>query len=78
MGKKKKFEVQPGDVMSVLVCAPESKHGYVNMWNHRTNEIVSIGVSTGKIDGSTVDWIVEAPYTMHLPTLRCSRRQASC
>jgi hypothetical protein len=61
--KKKKFEVKPGDVMSVLVCAPESKHGYVNMWNHRTNEIVSIGVSTGKIDGSTVDWIVEAPYT---------------
>jgi hypothetical protein len=56
--------IQAGDVVSVLVCAPESDHGYVSMMNQRTNVAISIGVSdpqgTTPYDGSSVEWIVEA------------------
>jgi hypothetical protein len=61
------FDVQPGDVVSVLVCAPQADHGFVSMLNHRTNFATSVGVSDplGKTpyDGSSVEWIVEAPST---------------
>jgi Peptidase A4 family len=53
-----------GDTVSVLVCAPETDHGYVSMMNHRTNQAISVGVNdpsgTTPYDGSTVEWIVEA------------------
>jgi hypothetical protein len=53
-----------GDTVSVLVCAPETDHGYVSMMNQRTNQAISIGVNdpegTSPYDGSTVEWIVEA------------------
>jgi Peptidase A4 family len=59
--------VEAGDVVSVLVCAPESDHGYVSMMNHRTNIAISVGVSdpqgTTPYDGSSVEWIVEAIET---------------
>jgi len=58
------LEIQAGDTVSVLVCAPETDHGYVSMMNHRTNVAISVGVSdpfgTQPYDGSTVEWIVEA------------------
>jgi hypothetical protein len=56
--------IQAGDTVSVLVCAPQSDHGYVSMMNQRTNVAISIGVSdpqgTTPYDGSTVEWIIEA------------------
>jgi Peptidase A4 family len=59
--------VEAGDVVSVLVCAPESNQGFVSMMNHRTNQAISVGVSdpggTTAYDGSTVEWIVESIET---------------
>jgi hypothetical protein len=59
--------IQAGDTVSVLVCAPETDHGYVSMMNHRTNVAISVGVSdpfgTAPYDGSSVEWIVEAINT---------------
>jgi hypothetical protein len=56
--------IEAGDTVSVLVCAPETDHGYVSMMNHRTNVAISVGVAdpsgTTPYDGSTVEWIVEA------------------
>jgi len=56
--------IQPGDVVSVLVCAPETDHGYVSMMNHRTGIAISVGVSdpsgTNPYDGSSVEWVIEA------------------
>ncbi len=53
-----------GDTVSVLVCAPETNHGYVSMMNQRTNQAISVGINdpsgTTPYDGSTVEWIVEA------------------
>ena len=37
--------IQAGDTVSVLVCAPETDHGYVSMMNQRTNVAISIGVT---------------------------------
>jgi hypothetical protein len=58
------LQLQPGDTVSVLVCAPQSDHGFVSMLNQRTNQAISIGVNdpqgTTPYDGSTVEWIVEA------------------
>jgi hypothetical protein len=59
------LEIQAGDTVSVLVCAPESDHGYVSMMNHRTNIALSIGVSDpnsgdAPYDGSSVEWVIEA------------------
>jgi hypothetical protein len=56
--------IQPGDTVSVLVCAPETDHGYVSMMNHRTSVAISVGVSdpnsTASYDGSSVEWVIEA------------------
>jgi hypothetical protein len=58
------LEIQAGDTVSVLVCAPESDHGYVSMLNQRTNQAISVGVTdpqgTTPYDGSSVEWIIEA------------------
>lgn len=59
--------IEPGDTVSILVCAPESDHGYVSMMNHRTSLAISIGVSdpdgTAPYDGSSVEWVIEAINT---------------
>ena len=59
--------IEPGDLISVLVCAPESDHGYVSMMNHRTGIAISVGVSdpsgTTPYDGSSVEWVIEAINT---------------
>jgi hypothetical protein len=56
--------IEAGDTVSVLVCAPQSDHGYVSMMNHRTNVAISVGVSdpngTAAYDGSSVEWVIEA------------------
>jgi hypothetical protein len=61
------LQVQAGDTVSVLVCAPQSDHGYVSMMNHRTNIAISVGVSdpngTAAYDGSSVEWVIEAINT---------------
>jgi len=59
--------IQPGDTVSVLVCAPQPNHGYVSMMNHRTNVAISIGVSdpngNAAYDGASVEWVIEAINT---------------
>jgi hypothetical protein len=59
--------IKPGDVVSVLVCAPETDHGYVSMMNHRTGIAISAGVAdptgTNPYDGSSVEWVIEAINT---------------
>jgi len=59
--------IEPGDKVSVLVCAPESDHGFVSMMNHRTGIAISVGVNdpsgTNPYDGSTVEWVIEAINT---------------
>jgi hypothetical protein len=56
--------IAAGDLVSVLVCAPESDHGYVSMMNHRTGIAISVGVNdpdgTNPYDGSSVEWVIEA------------------
>jgi hypothetical protein len=58
------LEIKAGDIVSVLVCAPETDHGFVSMMNQRTNQAICVGVSdpggTTPYDGSTVEWIIEA------------------
>lgn len=57
------LELISGDLISVLVCAPEPDHGFVMMGNHRTNQIVSIGVTAPSgvtANGRTAEWIIEA------------------
>ena len=56
------FPVAPGDVITCLVCAPQSNHGYVSMRNERTNQVVSVGVNPppGVTSvGASAEWIVE-------------------
>jgi Peptidase A4 family len=52
----------PGDVVSVLVCAPQPNHGFVLMENLTTSQIVPVGVdppSTGP-NGPSAEWIIES------------------
>lgn len=62
------FDVQAGDTVSVLVCAPEADHGFVMLGNGRTNQAVSVGlnpVAGETANGPSAEWIIEAitPYT---------------
>jgi hypothetical protein len=55
--------ISPGDVVSVLVCAPQSNHGFVSMENLTTGQIVSVGVDppTGRTaNGPSAEWIIES------------------
>ncbi len=62
--KVNNFDVSAGDVVSVLVCAPEPDHGFVMLENLRTDQIVSVGVSPGTsgeiANGPSAEWIIEA------------------
>ena len=57
------FEIQPGDRVSFLVCAPETNHGFVSMMNYRTQFATSVGVQAPGTDitsvGQRAEWIVE-------------------
>ena len=39
------FPIKPGDLVTVLVCAPEAKHGLVTMLNRTTGVTTSIGIT---------------------------------
>jgi Peptidase A4 family len=57
------FDVQAGDTVSVLVCAPQANHGFVMLGNSRTNQAVSVGLNpeAGETaNGPSAEWIVEA------------------
>jgi Peptidase A4 family len=57
------FQVQPGDLVSVLVCAPQPGQGFVSMLNHRTQQATSVGIPHPGSDitsvGARAEWIVE-------------------
>jgi hypothetical protein len=56
------FPVSPGDVITCLVCAPQSNHGFVSMRNESTNQVVSVGVPAPNgvtSAGASAEWIVE-------------------
>jgi hypothetical protein len=57
------FEVQAGDTVSVLVCAPQPNHGFVMLGNSRTSQAVSVGISPQPgetANGPSAEWIIEA------------------
>jgi hypothetical protein len=56
------FPVAPGDVITCLVCAPQSDHGFVSMMNERTQQAVSVGLTPPPgitSIGASAEWIVE-------------------
>jgi hypothetical protein len=61
--KVSNFQVQPGDLVSVLVCSPQPGQGFVSMLNHRTQQATSVGVPRPGSDitsvGARAEWIVE-------------------
>jgi hypothetical protein len=65
------FPVAAGDVITMLICAPQVADGFdINasavMLNQRTQIAMAVGTSGPKdppVDGSTVEWIIEATNT---------------
>jgi Peptidase A4 family len=56
------FPVAPGNVITCLVCAPQSDHGFVSMMNERTQQAVSVGLTPPPgitSIGASAEWIVE-------------------
>jgi hypothetical protein len=56
------FPVAAGDLITCLVCAPQTNHGFVSMKNERTNQVVRVGVNPppGVTSvGASAEWIVE-------------------
>jgi len=57
------FEVQAGDPVSVLVCAPQPNHGFVILANSRTGQAIPVGINPQPgetANGPSAEWIVEA------------------
>lgn len=56
------FPVNVGDLISVLVCAPRSDHGFVSMLNVSTGQATSVGIDARPgitSAGASAEWIVE-------------------
>ena len=56
------FPIEPGDVITALVCAPQPTQGYVSMMNRQTGATTSIGIPPPagiSSLGTTAEWIVE-------------------
>jgi Peptidase A4 family len=56
------FPINPGDYITVLVCAPQPNHGFCSMLNKTTNQATSIGITPPNnvtSIGATAEWIVE-------------------
>jgi len=56
------FPINPGDYITVLVCAPQPNHGFCSMLNKTTNYATSIGITPPNnvtSIGATAEWIVE-------------------
>jgi hypothetical protein len=57
------FDVQAGDTVSVLVCAPQPNHGFVMLGNSRTGQAIPVGINPRPgetANGPSAEWIVEA------------------
>ena len=72
------FPVKPGDLVSFLVCAPQSESGaWVNILNSSTGQHTSVDVPTPMrdggepvtLEGDSVEWIVEVvePAAPNIP-----------
>ncbi|MDN7178750.1 A4/G1 family peptidase [Caballeronia sp. SEWSISQ10-4 2] len=56
------FAIQPGDMVSFLVCSPQPDQGFVSMMNYRTQQATSVGIPArpGVTSvGGRAEWIVE-------------------
>lgn len=56
------FPVQPGDSLSVLVCAPQPDQGYITMMNHSQGFGTAVNVKPPKgvtSLGASVEWVAE-------------------
>lgn len=56
------FPINPGDYITVLVCAPQPDHGFCSMLNKTTNQATSIGITNPNgvtSAGASAEWIVE-------------------
>jgi hypothetical protein len=56
------FLVEPGDVVSILVCAPRPDHGFVSMSNETTGQATSVGIDARPgitSAGDSAEWIIE-------------------
>lgn len=56
------FPINPGNYITVLVCAAQPNHGFCSMLNKTTNQATSIGITppgTVTSIGATAEWIVE-------------------
>ncbi len=56
------FPINPGDYITVLVCAPQPDHGFCSMLNKTSNVATSIGITPPNnvtSIGASAEWIVE-------------------
>jgi hypothetical protein len=56
------FEIQPGDLVSFLVCSRQPNQGFVSMMNYRTQQATSVGIPARPgitSVGARAEWIVE-------------------
>jgi hypothetical protein len=56
------FPIKVGDHVTMLVCAPQTNHGFCSMLNKTTNVTTSIGITPPAnvtSIGATAEWIVE-------------------
>jgi hypothetical protein len=56
------FPIEPGDVITTLVCAPQPTQGYMSMMNRQTGATTSVGIPPPpgiSSVGTTAEWIVE-------------------
>jgi hypothetical protein len=61
------FPINPGDYITVLVCAPQPDHGFCSMLNKTTNQATSIGITPPNNVtniGASAEWIVEGISTI--------------
>jgi len=56
------FAIQPGDLVSFLVCSAQPNQGFVSMMNYRTQQATSVGITARPgitSVGARAEWIVE-------------------
>jgi hypothetical protein len=56
------FPINPGELVTVLVCAPQANHGFASMLNRTTGLTTSVGIPPRagiSSMGTSAEWIVE-------------------
>lgn len=56
------FKVAPGDLITCMVCAPQTNQGQISMLNETTQIGVSVAVTPPSgviLDGTSAEWIIE-------------------